>query len=128
MKRRGSARSSGGGAVPVLALVASLAVACTACAGRHGSLRFDNKVRFGFEAAQVLPGHRYYTTGSEIDPSAIVALREDRPLRGAWREIAATPALLKSLSDKMRGTRLVGPDGAAILDDKGEQIGVWYSY
>ena len=99
-----------------------------ACSGRYGSLRFDNGVARTFEAAQVLPGHRYYTTGSETDPAAIVALREDRPLRGAWREIAATPALLKKLADNMRGTRLAGPDGAVIVDDRGERIGVWYSY
>ena len=47
---------------------------------------------------------------------------------GAWREIAATPELLRRLGDQMRGTRQVGPDGAAILDDRGERIGVWYSY
>lgn len=111
---------------PIAALLALSAFA--GCSGRHGSLRFDNGVTRTFEAAQVLPGHRYYTTGSETDPAAIVALREDRPLRGAWREIAATPELLKKLGDTMRGTRLVGPDGAIIVDDRGERIGVWYSY
>jgi hypothetical protein len=115
---------------PILGLGAALValVALAACSGRYGSLRYDTGVMQSFEAAQVLPGHRYYTTGSEVDPAAIVALREDRPLRGAWREIAATPELLRRLGDQMRGTRLVGPDGAAILDDKGERIGVWYSY
>ena len=115
---------------PILGLGAALIAlsALAGCAGRNGSMRFDNGIRYKFEAAQVLPGYRYYTTGSEIDPAAIVAMRVDRPLRGAWREIDATPALLKSLADNMRGTRLVGPDGAAILDDKGERIGVWYSY
>jgi hypothetical protein len=108
------------------ALIALCALA--GCAGRYGSMRFDNGIRYEFEAALVLPGYRYYTTGSEIDPAAIVAMRVDRPLRGAWREIAATPALLKSLADKMRGNRPVGPEGAAILDDKGGRIGVWYSY
>jgi hypothetical protein len=110
------------------ALAFSLALALTGCAGRYGSLRYDTGVMRTFEAAQVLPGHRYYTTGSETDPAAIVALREGRPLRGAWREIAATPALLKQLAQTMQRTRLVGPDGASILDDTGERIGVWYSY
>jgi len=100
----------------------------TGCAGRYGSLRFDTEVMRTFEAAQVLPGYRYYTTGSETDPAAIVALRQNRPLRGAWREITATPEILKRLGDEMRGMRLEGPDGAAILDDRGERIGVWYSY
>jgi hypothetical protein len=112
----------------VAALALSLALAATACSGRYGSLRFDTGVTRTFEASQVLPGHRYYTTGSDTEPAAIVAMLESRPLRGAWREIAATPALLKHLADNMRGTRLAGPDGAAILDDRGERIGVWYSY
>ena len=115
--------------VQVRALAALIALCALAgCAGRYGSMRFDNGIQHEFEAAQVLPGYRYYTTGSEIDPAAIVAMRVDRPLRGAWREIAPTPALLKSLADKMRGNRQVGPEGAAILDDKGGRIGVWYSY
>jgi hypothetical protein len=111
-----------------LVLGSSLALACAGCTGRYGSIRFDNEVMRGFATAQVLPGHRYYTTGSETEPDAIVALREDRPLRGAWREIAATPAVLTHLTDRMRGTRLVGPDGAVILDDQGKRIGVWCSY
>ena len=115
---------------PIFGLGAALIAlsALAGCAGRYGSMRFDNAIQHEFEAAQVLPGYRYYTTGSEIDPAAIVALRVDRPLRGAWREIDATPALLKSLADTRRRNRPVGPDGAAILDDKGERIGVWYSY
>lgn len=116
-----------GGLLTALAL--ALAIASVGCAaGRHGSLRFDTGVAQEFEARKVLADHRYYTTGSDIDPDAIVAMRKDRPLRGAWREIAPTPELLASLRERMQGTRLRGPDGALILDDKGERIGVWYSY
>lgn len=128
MQQTGAVRKPLEFAMPVLALTLFLAMSGAGCAGRYGSLRFDTGVMKTFEAAQVLPGHRYYTTGSETDPAAIVALLEGRPLRGAWREIAATPALLKSLADTMRSSRLAGPDGAAILDDKGARIGVWYPY
>ena len=35
----------------------------------------------------MLPGHRYFTAGSDTIPDAILALREDRPLRSElWRE------------------------------------------
>jgi hypothetical protein len=110
--------------VAVLVLAATLA----GCAGRYGSIRVDARVARDLGAAQVLPGHRYYTTGSELEPAAIVALREDRPLRGAWRVIAATPALLAKLSAEMQGSRLVLPDGGIIFDDRGERIGIWFSY
>jgi hypothetical protein len=116
------------GALPVLALALVLAVAAAGCAGRYGSLRFDQGVARDFETWKVLPGHRYYTTGSDTNPDAIVAMVEKRPLRGAWREITATPELLRSLADTMRGTRLSGVEGAVILDDTGARIGIWYSY
>jgi len=128
MRVTGSVRSWLSVGFPSLTLAGCLALACAGCAGRYGAMRFDARVAQDLCAAQVLSGHRYYTTGSELDPAAIVALREERPLRGAWREIAATPALLAKLCSEMRGTRLNLPDGAVILDDRGERIGVWYSY
>ena len=128
MRVTGSVRSWLSVGFPSLTLAGCLALAGAGCAGRYGAMRFDARVAQDLCAAQVLSGHRYYTTGSELDPAAIVALREERPLRGAWREIAATPALLAKLCSEMRGTRLNLPDGAVILDDRGERIGVWYSY
>jgi len=108
-----------------LALVLPLA----ACAGRYGSIRFDAGVGLGCEAAQVLPGHRYYTTGSDTAPDAILALREDRPLRGElWREVPMTSEKLARLVDRMRGTRDLGPTGSVVLDDTGARIGAWCSY
>jgi hypothetical protein len=115
-------------ALSVVAVVLPVALASAGCAGRYGSIRVDARVAQELSAAHVLPGHRYYTTGSELEPAAIVALREGRPLRGAWREIAATPELLKKLSSEMQGTRLAPPDGGVILDDRGERIGIWFSY
>ena len=110
------------------AAILALALACAAGAGRHGSLRWNLEAGRAFEAAQLLAGHRYYTTGSEVEPRAVVAMREGRPLRGAWREIEATPELLAKIRREMQGTRLAPPDAALILDDRGEAIGAWYSY
>ena len=45
-----------------------------------------------------------------------------------WREVAMTPETLARLVDRMRGTRIDDPSSRAILDDRGAQIGVWYSY
>jgi hypothetical protein len=111
------------------AIGAVLLAAMSGCAGRYGSVRFDPAAARALDAGVVLKGHRYYTTGSETNPSAILALREDRPLRyGPWREVAMTPGLLAHLAERMRGTRAVGPDGHVVLGEKKAQIGVWYSY
>ena len=105
-----------------------LAVAA-GCSGRYGSIRWDNSVQKSFSTAQVLPGHRYYTAGSDTIPDAIIALREDRPLRGdLWREVAMTPEILARLVDRMRNNRVDYPYSRVILDDRGAQIGIWYSF
>lgn len=117
------------GRVVVPLFVALAVTVAAACAGRYGSIRWDTGVGSSFETAQVLPGHRYYTTGPESVPEAILALREDRPLQGnLWREVAMTPKILAGLVSNMRGTRDVGPYGRVVLDDRGERIGAWCSY
>ena len=115
---------------PRLAATLALLFAVAAgCAGKNGSIRWDTDAGGSFAAAQVLPGHRYYTTGSDTEPAAIVALREDRPMRAHfWREVAMTPETLARLVDRMRGTRIEYPYSRGILDDRGAQIGIWYSY
>jgi hypothetical protein len=108
---------------------ALLAAAIASCAGRYGAIRFDAAAGRMFEAAEVLPGHRYYSTGSELSPDAILALRADHPLRSdRWREVPMTRATLALLVDRMRATRSDGPPGSVVLDDRGERIGVWLSW
>jgi hypothetical protein len=111
------------------ARAAVLAVLAAGCGGQYGSVRFNADAGRALEAGVVLEAHRYYTTGSDTEPAAILALREDRPLRyGPWREVPMTPALLSHMVDLMRGTRALGPDGHIVLDAKGVAIGAWYSY
>ena len=107
---------------------AVLILALAGCAGNSGSIRWDSGVQQVFEKAQVLPGHRYFTAGSDTSPDAILALREDRPLRtDLWRQVAMTPEILTRLVDRMRGTRIDGPYGGVVLDDGKTNIGLWYS-
>ena len=111
-----------------VAVIAAAAV-LAGCAGRYGSARWDAGVAQAVEAGQVLPGHRYYTWGSENMPDTILGLQEARPLRTLhWREVAMTPALLGRLAGNMKGARVEGPYGRVVLDDRGERIGIWYSY
>lgn len=112
-----------------LATGLALAAVLAGCAENYGSIRHDAGVGQSFQAGQVLPGHRYYTAGSDTAPDAILALRDDRPLRSElWREVAMTPEKLAGLVSRMRGTRSDGPYGSLVLDDRGDRIGVWCSY
>ena len=122
-------KNAGAAKLLCVTCAAVLALALYGCAGRYGSIRWDNGVERVFSSAQVLPGHRYYTTGSETAPEAILALRDERPLRSdVWREVAMTPEILARLVDRMRASRDDYPYGSVVLDEKGARIGVWCSY
>jgi hypothetical protein len=45
-----------------------------------------------------------------------------------WREVAMTPETLAKLVDRMRNNRVDYPYSRVILDDRGAQIGIWYSF
>lgn len=113
---------------PLAACTAVLALAFAGCAGQYGAIRWDSRVQREFETAEILPGHRYFTAGSDTIPDAILALREDRPLRTElWRDVAMTPEILARLVDRMRGVRIEGPFGGVVVDREGARIGAWYS-
>jgi hypothetical protein len=85
MRRRNGSPARNATGIAALVLLAALA----GCAGHYGSARLDTGVGRGFADAEVLPAHRYYTTGSDTSPDAILALRDTAPSRaicGArWR-------------------------------------------
>ena len=102
----------------------------TACAGAYGSLQRSSAVGRAFERSEVLEDHRYYTAGSEAQPTAIMAIRRDYTLETElWRSVDMTPDMLERLVDAMTQQLGFSPAimGSAILDPRGRQIGVWYS-
>jgi hypothetical protein len=113
----------------LVSAVLTLTLALAGCAGHYGSIRLDAGIGQDFRAAQILPAHRYYYAGSALMPDAILALRDDHPLRSnLWHEVPATRERLARLVEGMRGSREDGPYGSAILDDHGVRIGIWCSY
>ena len=115
-----------------LVLVTALAVALGACAAGSGArLQRDGDAFDSFMNRKVLPGHRYYTTGPENTPDAIVALKEGYTLvEDTWKERKMTTDLLDDLVKQMHdmyGAVGVGLSGSNVFDDSGKAIGVWYS-
>jgi hypothetical protein len=85
-----------------------------------------------FESHRVDPELRFYISGSNIYPNALLGLRRDLRLdpRTLWKEVAMDPATLKEIVGNMKAKAFEYgqfPYGFAIRDNKGEQIGVWYS-
>jgi hypothetical protein len=96
-----------------------------------GTLRLSSEVSQIFETHQVLPNHRYYVSGSNTRPDAIIGIDQNYSLdTRLWREAADLGSeQLRRWVDQINGfrppTRTLG---SAILSANGEQVGVWYSH
>jgi hypothetical protein len=94
----------------------------------YGSLKRDKEITRIFEANKILPDHTYYTSGSGNIPYAIIAIHNDYKLRkGLWQKVNLTKQLLRGWVYQMDTIYGYRPYGSKILDDKGRQVGVWYS-
>jgi len=97
-------------------------------AGNHyGELRINADVGKAFESGQVRERLRYYTSGPDGSPHAIMGLDRDWILNdGLWKPFDMTPMLMKTLVDGMaeRGQTLHGFD---MVDHRGQKIGEMFS-
>ncbi len=110
---------------------------CTGCATmafkNYGSIVPDGGVTDAFDKYQVNLNYNYYYSGSEVYPSAVIGLDKAYALDSdLWKNVDMTPAKLReivmSMKDKAATVNFKAPlHGFAMLDDRGKQIGVWYS-
>ena len=96
---------------------------------RYGKLERSKEVTRAFEAVQISADHHYYTSGQGNIPTAIIGISKTYRLRpGLWKSVALTPQKLRSW---VRQMEIIydgfPPYGSRILDDNGNQIGIWYS-
>ncbi len=108
-----------------------LVLSFTGCAGpnlaRYGSITPDEEVTNAFTTYQPDPHLTYYISGSEVYPNAIMGLYRTYTLDSTlWKKVEMTPGQLRELVTNMRRKVLV-VQGFALVDDKGNRIGVWYS-
>lgn len=95
----------------------------------YGTIVPSSDVLQAFDNNQIDPNLNYYFVGSELWPNAIIGVNNAYTLDStSWKKIVATPEVFKKLISGMKSR----PDtsslyGFAILDNKGRQIGVWYS-
>lgn len=95
---------------------------------KYGTLERSREVTKMFEMPQILPDHKYYIHGWGPVPYAIIAIKDKYKLRkGLWKEIEITVPMLRNWISKMDIVYDYPPYGSRILDNKGNQLGVWYS-
>ncbi len=86
-----------------------------------------------FETYQISSEYDYYISGSDVYPNAIIGLDKAYTLEtDLWKKVEMTPKKLRELvtdmKDKATTVNYGMPlYGFVMLDDKGKQIGVWYS-
>jgi len=110
--------------------VSLLILSLAGCAGRYGKLVYDEAVDQVFDNLKVLPDHRYYFSGPDSRPDAIIAIDKRFTLKSDyWKPVEMTTAKLKHWIENpaRRGRFYPYTYGRYILSDKGQRIGLWYS-
>lgn len=97
----------------------------------YGEIRPGDEATAAFENHRVLPGYRYYVSGADLYPNAVIAVSRDHVLDSdLWKERTLTPGDMKEIVGAMQSKALeVGEmlHGFDILDPAGKKIGLWYS-
>ena len=95
---------------------------------KYGKLKRDREVTRIFQTYKILPEYKYYASGPENIPYAIIGVQNDYKLRpGLWKKIDLTTPLLRSWVSQMDNIYGYPPYGSVILDHKKNHIGIWYS-
>lgn len=97
----------------------------------YGAIRPGAEATAVFEKGQAPSNYRYYVSGSDLYPNALIAVDRAYVLDSdLWKERRLTSAEMKVLVSDMQSKALeVGETlhGFDILGPGGEKIGLWYS-
>ena len=116
-------------------LFTALCLSVVACAGmfaNYGRFNPSDEVYQAFVTYQVNKDFRYYISGSDLHPNALMGLSRSYRLdpRSLWREVQMTPEKMKEIVEGMNAKASMQREdqkGFELLDNNGRPIGVWYS-
>jgi len=117
-------------------LVLTVCMSTLACTGQlfknYGRINPNDEVTQAFASYQVNKDFRYYVTGSNLYPNALMGLHREFRLdpETLWKEVAMTPEKMKEIVEYMNTKALIYREfqkGFEMLDNNGRPIGVWYS-
>ena len=120
----------------VLSVMLLLGLNIIACSGslfrNYGQILANQEVDRDLEGNVVHPEFRYYISGSDLYPNALIGLHRDYRLdrETLWKEVAMTPVKLREIVGFMKAkAREHGqfPHGFDLIDTGGKKIGFWYS-
>jgi hypothetical protein len=118
----------------IFALLFLVLLSITACVSlkNYGKFVPDADVTAAFNKSEISPDLNYYITGSDTYPRSILGLNKAYILdSNLWKEVELKPEELKEITARMQQRAIdccgQGQFGFAVLDDKGKQIGIWYS-
>ena len=114
----------------VLVLVALMVM--IGCAGPYGKLIPSQEINAVFKSYRPLADHRYFITGPEGRPDAIMGIQRDYTLETSlWIEFDPSDGTLKKWVDAINFYQLgqagSRPYGYEILGPDGNRIGIYYS-
>jgi hypothetical protein len=99
--------------------------------GRYGSLRPNLQTTNAYLSAQVDPGMRYYLSGPDLYPNAIIGIGKEWALESdLWKPVDLESNKLKELIFNIKSQGMgsgSNPYGYEIFDDRGGKIGDWFS-
>ncbi|MHB9096973.1 MAG: hypothetical protein ACYC5X_04030 [Syntrophales bacterium] len=100
-------------------------------AGRYGALRPSGQATADYEAFLVDPDLRYYVSGPDLCPNAVMGIAKAWVLDSdLWKPRDLDPAGMRGLVVNMQakaGQSLSMLNGFAVYDDKGGRIENWLS-
>jgi hypothetical protein len=117
-------------------LLLAVCLSTVACTGtffkNYGRINPNSETTRAFESYQVNADFRYYISGSDLYPNALMGLHRDYRLdpETLWKEVTMTPAKMKEIVEHMKTKAdeyRQSQYGFEMSDDKGRPIGVWYS-
>ncbi|MCK5192494.1 MAG: hypothetical protein KAQ71_01705 [Desulfobulbaceae bacterium] len=115
---------------PFVFIILLLLANCSA--GSYGRLQWSDEALDIFESANILENHTYYFFGPEAEPEAIIALDNQYVLAPSlWKKIAITPLTLSRWMERIDNRHRYVKEkyqGALIVDQQGNRLGIWYSY
>ena len=116
----------------ILILCLSTAACSASLFRNYGRISPNGEVTRAFEGYQVNPEFRYYISGADLNPNALMGLHRDYRLDPStlWREVAMSTTKMKEIVEGMKTKArelMIFQYGFEMSDNNGKPIGVWYS-
>ncbi len=98
------------------------------CFANYGRLKLSADVQHAFENFQAFKNHRYFYSGRENKPSAIIGIHRDYRFESKyWTEVDLQKTSLKKLVNRLYPLDYSPLYGYHILDPNGKKAGIWFS-